>query len=111
MATLITATSGNISNFVWNYVLDTYVPMTGYPITTFPTVRNSMVQFSATATSLTASSNQSYATFSGGWSISHIGIKMGHGVTVSGTFSIAIGYVPDGSTLTSATVVANSRVD
>jgi hypothetical protein len=113
MATLITATSGNISNYVWNYVLDTHVPMTGTPsnsksATIFRTLTNT--------SSLTASANLSFATFSGSWSASHIGVRMAFNIgasatTIIGTLSVAIGLVADGTTLTASTIVTGSRVD
>jgi len=113
MATLINTSSGNINNYIWNVTLDNYAYLSGAPANT----QSNSAKIAVTPNNaLTFSSNISYCTFSGGYSVSHIGIKLAFGVgitnsIINGTFSVALGLVPLSGILTQSTIVANTRVD
>lgn len=111
MATLINTTSGNISNFVWNLVDDKYLALSGLPSNTQSNSGTKNVLNSTSLTySLGANNNFSFCTFSGGYSVSHIGLRVAYGTTTSGIFSLALATVV-GLGFSSSIMITNSRVD
>ena len=111
MATLINTSSGNLSNFVWNLVDDKYLALSGLPSNTQSSSGTKNIFNSTSLTySLGSNNNLSFCTFSGGYSVSHIGLRVAYGTTTSGVFSLALATVI-GLGFTSSIMITNSRVD
>lgn len=111
MATLINTSSGNLSNFVWNLVDDKYLALSGLPSNTQSSSGTKGVLNSSSLTySLGNNNNFSYCTFSGGYSVSHIGLRIAYGTTDSGIFSLALATVV-GIGFTSSIMITNSKVN